>query len=131
MSYPITASGYSPEGSTRSHEKPQAVSFTDSTGKVAQYFFRNNPWKVSDSNDFQKFYRFCVLCGDNRFSDNEWSGVLVTAYDQLPIICNRANCYNNLYKVSDFVPRNHYIVRTPEDKDKVSSGRSQQNFEDI
>ena len=51
---------------------PQATTFTNTAGEVARYYFKNNPWKFSDANRFQKIFRFCVICGDNRFSDEKW-----------------------------------------------------------
>jgi len=36
-------------------------------------FFINNPWKLSVGNREQKIYRYCILCGVKRFTDEQWS----------------------------------------------------------
>ncbi len=125
----------SPKGGVNSPKEgvtfPQATKFTNSEGKVAQYFFKNNPWKLSDCNEFQKIFRFCLICGDNRFSDKEWSGILDVMWGAPPTICRKSSCWDDLAYLSGFVPEKHYFVKTALDKSRTSQAHTQEVFEDI
>lgn len=50
-------------------------------------YLKNNPWKLSIHNREQKFFRYCLLCNTNRFSEDEWSKP-ITITDS-PICCNK------------------------------------------
>ena len=51
-----------------------------------QCYIVNNPWKLSIHNREQKFYRYCVLCGAERFTDEQWSKEIYR--DGPPSICD-------------------------------------------
>jgi hypothetical protein len=115
---------------------PEATRFTSSTGEIAKYYFKNNPWKFSEDNNFQKVFRYCIICGNNRFSDAVWSRQFSTyevTKKAVPTICDNRQCYNDLSVVPAFVPRKHYMVETPEDRRKAKIWPEQQpdSYEDI
>ena len=109
---------------------PQATTFTNTAGEVARYYFKNNPWKFSDANRFQKIFRFCVICGDNRFSDEKWSGALAM-FGRPPTICSKLSCWNALASMPATVPRKQYIVETDLDKARAQEPDGKEFFEDI
>lgn len=102
---------------------PEATVFKNAVGETANYYFRNNPWKLPQDNQWQKVYRFCVICGDERFSSKEWAGVI-----QLwgpPAVCDKYSCYEGIAFFAGFVPRKHYLVETEQDKSRVEmAGRA-------
>jgi len=54
--------------------------------EIIDCYFTNNPWKLSMHNREQKVYRYCVLCGVKRFTDNQWSREIDK--DGPPSICD-------------------------------------------
>lgn len=108
---------------------PEATTFTNSVGEIAQYYFKNNPWKLSAANDYQKVYRFCIICGDERFSSEEWSKVIDLWGP--PTICKKEACWDALAFVPGFVSRKHYLIETHLDKSRVKVAHENEFFEDI
>lgn len=108
---------------------PEATTFTNSTGEVAKYYFKGNPWKLSDANNFQKVYRFCIICGDERFSSEEWSKVIDLWGP--PTICKKVSCWDALAFVPGFVPCKHEMVETDLDQSRVKVAKEREFFEDI
>lgn len=110
---------------------PEAVSFTSSTGEVARYFFKNNPWKCSFGNSQQKIFRFCVICGSDKFPKERWDwerwdilrscGILRDP----PTICNKISCYDALAMMPRFVPIKHYLVQTELDQERIRQAKEQ------
>ncbi len=120
----------------RVSQLPEPTRFTSSSGEFATYYFKNNPWKFSEDNNFQKIFRYCIICGDNRFSDDVWTrpfSVYDVTKNAVPTICQKSKCYKDLNVVPAFVPRKHYIVETPEDRRKANIWPKQQpdSYEDI
>jgi len=53
--------------------KPLTKTIITVDGKdPVECYITNNPWKLSPFNRRQKFYRYCVLCGVNRYTDEQW-----------------------------------------------------------
>lgn len=94
---------------------PKVIAFTNAAGELARYYFKNNPYKLSLDHPWKKTYRFCIICGINRFSDKEWDG-FDAMWGMPPTICNAKFCYDALGCIPAFVPRNYYIVETQDDQ---------------
>jgi hypothetical protein len=96
--------------------KPDATMFVDTQGKVNEYFFKNNPWKLSDLNKHQKIYRFCVICGDEKFPDKAWArNPLRLSGFESPVFCEKIQCGDSGADLPAFVTRDFYIVETMRD----------------
>lgn len=113
-----------------SHILPEGTIFTNATGEIARYFFKNNPWKLSKDNNFQKIYRFCIICGTERFSSEKWSKVL-SMWGCPPTICDKMTCYGGLEMIPAFVARRHYIIETDLDRSRIPVAQKQEFLEDI
>ena len=111
-------------------QAPKATVFSNTAGDFAQYYFKNNPWKLSSDNNFQKIYRFCIICGDNRFTDQQWIA-LDSMWGKPPTICRKMLCYNALEFLPGFVPRKHYIIETHADQLRVKHARTTECFEEL
>ncbi|MBA3238341.1 MAG: hypothetical protein H0T62_08370 [Parachlamydiaceae bacterium] len=92
-------------------------------------FIKYNPWKLSAANNFQKVYRFCIICGGERYSSAEWTKVIDSIGP--PTICRKNPCWDALEFISGFVPRKHFIIETDLDKSRVKSAKAQEFFEEI
>lgn len=108
---------------------PEATIFTNSTGEIAKYYFRNNPWKLSDANNHQKIFRFCIICGDERFNDEKWNAILSILGP--PTICNKQGCYTDLAFVPGFVPKKHYLIQTELDRNRIKDSKERECFEEV
>jgi len=60
--------------------------FMFSDGRKMSIFIKNNPWKLQPINRWQKTYRRCILCGTDRFTDEQWSNLLETTGS--PTMCD-------------------------------------------
>lgn len=109
---------------------PTTTSFITSTGEVAKYFFKNNPWKPSEYNKSLKAYQYCVICGMQIIPDEIWLKMLDKDYCP-PIICTKMECTNALAYVPKFVPRKHYVVETDYDLLRVKKANEKEFFEDV
>lgn len=65
----------------------------------ASYYLNKNPWKVTLKNEFQKIYRYCLVCGKDRFPDT-WAKVNEFYNKEL---CHNF-CMHKLGNIYDFVP---------------------------
>ena len=110
---------------------PEAIKFTNSKGKVAEFYFKNNPWKISTWNDFQKVYRFCIVCKQERFSDKEWSRVLNNMLGKCPALCNKYQCWATVEFSPPIVPQKHFIIQTSQDRSRVNAAKHQEFYEDF
>jgi hypothetical protein len=55
------------------HYKPKKIMCGHALFNIKhEFYIRDNPWKLSSHNDFQKFHRFCVFCGMSKYSPREW-----------------------------------------------------------
>lgn len=107
---------------------PEATTFINSYGEKAEYFFTNNPWKFSDANKFQKIFRHCICCGENRFPDDKkWKGVI--SIWGPPAICEKRKCYDALAYISGFVPEKHLSVETLQDKIRAARVSAEDDHE--
>jgi hypothetical protein len=97
---------------------PIATTFNNSNGETARFFLRNNPWKCSANNAQQKIYRYCILCGEERFSAEEWSSaararLLIGAPT---LTCKKFSCSGNVQSTEKFIHPNHLLIRTEIDE---------------
>lgn len=107
--------------------------FTNSKKQSAYYYFHKNPWKRSSGNDFQKVFRYCVSCGENRFTEEQWSGEYASKRGVYTIgstlVCDKNICYEAVSMLPAFIERKHYIVKTRKDQERIYKGKSCQYFE--
>ncbi len=84
----------------------QATSFIDSKGRVKRLFSEGNPWKLSTYNISQKVYRYCWVCGINRFTHKEWNRKRVDPRDESPVRCMNMKCSRELDRIiQNFSPK--------------------------
>lgn len=108
---------------------PQATKFKDWWGKSAEYFLKNNPWKLQ--NGF-KFYRYCTICGDDRFTDEVWATLhKVTLYGASTMHCEKPSCYKKHVFVSGLIPDKYLCVSTEKDKARAANYQGKEFYEDI
>lgn len=105
---------------------PTATTFINSTEEVAHYFFKNNPWKLSTANDYQKIFRFCIICGEEKFSSEKWAKVIGT-YGP-PAICDKPACFQSLAFVPGYVPREFLFIESLLDRSRRESAKTQEYF---
>lgn len=55
-------------------------------GKSIHLFLERNPWKLSDANTMQRFFRDCVTCGTNRYQAS-WQKPIVIISPVSPYNC--------------------------------------------
>jgi hypothetical protein len=72
--------------------KPEMVDFGDE-----KLYIKNNPWKLSIHNDFQKFHRFCIFCGKSNYTDKEWCKLITNDYG--PLYCKYCNEIGRNYPI--------------------------------
>ena len=49
------------------------TTFELKNGGTVEYYIENNPWKLSRMNNVQRVFRYCIVCGKNRYSDDDWN----------------------------------------------------------
>ncbi len=54
-----------------SSQRPEPTQHSNFMHETRNFYLKNNPWVAV--NNTQKQFRFCIMCGDNRFSDEEWA----------------------------------------------------------
>lgn len=89
---------------------PESTKFINSSGEIKNYYFKNNPWKLSKDNREQKIYRYCVICGENRFTDEVWKKK-IEMWGNPPAICKKAACWKDLAYTWNFVPESFFHVK--------------------
>ena len=68
----------------------QAVKeLNDSAAAVAKNYFHGSSVKLPDP---QKSNRFCIGCGDEKFSNEEWSKIVDRMRAAPPSVCNKGFC---------------------------------------
>lgn len=92
------------------------------------YYFAENPWKVCGSNDYQKVFRRCVACWNDRFTDEAWASVHTRYVLGTPMMCDKPSCMAEIEHLSGYVPRSYLFVETAEDKDHVRSARDKEAY---
>lgn len=110
---------------------PTATKFVSSDGEYREYYIQYNAWKFSDDNKSQKHFRYCIICGDPRFSSEEWKGILRFQCGRPPTICKKESCWDELGFVPKFVPRKYYIVETDVDKSLARDPIHRQYYENV
>jgi hypothetical protein len=100
----------------------EATPLKNSTGEVAKFFFKNNPWQSHPRNCYIKIYRFCILCGDNRFDNEAWKDV-TAGYCGSPVYCKKDRCHEVSFMIQGFVPP--YFLEVPLEKEE-----SEMNYDD-
>ena len=115
-------------------ENPIATPFINSVGVVANRFFKNNPWKLSPDTGYQKIYRSCVVCGVNRFNNEDWEtlGSTVGWGQVLTNCCRRLTCYQELDRHKG-IPRALQIIENSAEQLHVNDTKEQEaeHFEEI
>ncbi len=74
---------------------PTLVHFKRCDQKCLSLFLRRNPWKLSASNGSQKIFRFCVICGDDRFKE-AWKQPLGHLWGSPPSFCQKPKCFSQI-----------------------------------
>ena len=109
---------------------PVATTFTNSKGKVAKFFLNNNPWKVFAYDLFTpKTFRYCIICGDARFSAEEWSKMTVNRIGSTTT-CDKESCREIDTYVAKYIPLKHLIM-TAEDMSHIQGANGQEFFEKV
>lgn len=112
--------------------RPVATTFKDSWGKTGNYFLKNNPWKFSASNSHQKIYRYCIICGDDRFTNESWSKLhSLHLFGAPPTICQQPSCWDKLAFVPAVVSDQYLYAETAIDRTRAKTERDQEFCEDI
>lgn len=109
---------------------PVATTFTNAKGQTVNFFLRNNPWKVFAHNNSQKIFLYCIICGDARFSADEWSAVARSRLGSTTT-CHKDSCWKIDPSVSDFIPRKHYMIVTAHDKSRTQGATAHEFFEQV
>lgn len=91
--------------------KPTATVFTNKIQEYAYYYFNNNVWKPSALQPHKKCYRYCIACGKNRFTDQQWSKIR----DCQSLACRKESCQNAFFRMPIFVPCEFFMIGTAED----------------
>ncbi len=104
----------------------QANIFIDFRGISRGYFIGDNPWKLSTYNNFDKVYRFCWVCGINRFADNEWNRNRVDISGPGSgarwITCMDVDCSRELTdSVNALVSERHFRIETDIDRKRIAA----------
>ncbi len=119
--------------SPSTHETmPIATEFSNPSGRTAFYYFKNNPWTSTSGR--QKVYRYCIICGDDRFSNSSWSAALKNTFSMLGAslsVCNRPSCHKAFSHCSAFVPSHMQLVKTPLDQQRFQNRKGNQFFEEV
>jgi len=79
---------------------------TKGTGETRQYYLQNNPWKFVEWNKYQKIFLFCVICGQQRFTQSVWDH----GYSQHngPAVCLNSDCRKSSLDILDYVPESYF-----------------------
>lgn len=109
---------------------PVATTFMNAKGETLSFYIRNNPWKVFAYNSQQKIFLYCIICGEARFSAEEWSTVARSKIGPTTT-CNKEACWKIDPLVTNFIPRNHYMIFTETDKSRTQGERGQDFFEEV
>lgn len=90
---------------------PQATRFINAAGEVKKFYICRNPWKwpFSESDNHQKLFLYCIVCGVKKYTDQVWAK-MPDATHQTPSICEKTTCAMVLSTLSGFVPNTHYLV---------------------
>ncbi len=109
---------------------PVATPFTHSKGKIAKFFLTNNPWKVFTSDPYRpKIFRYCLICGDARFSAEEWSR-MVKDRTGSTTTCEKKSCEELDTSILIFIPRKH-LTLTEEDTNRIQGALGREFFEEV
>jgi hypothetical protein len=97
---------------------PVATTFNNTNGETARFFLRNNPWKCNDNNAQQKIFRYCIICGEDRFSAEEWSSMARArlVIGQPLLTCTKFSCSGNVQSTEKFIHPNHLKIQTEIDE---------------
>ena len=105
---------------------PQRGSEGDRAGKQGLYV-AGNPRRLSNMNPVQFIYRFCLVCGANRFSNEEWAGV--TPYATSTCTCDREPvCLAAIREYFRLYPDDMLCAPTTLDDDEVQRLRSTESY---
>lgn len=119
--------------------KLEATTFINKNDEQRKYYIRGNPWRITFTNneykdDEDKVHRFCVLCGENRFTDDDWK--LPTEklewrlWGRTIQICGKETCHDDLLYLFDFVPR-RYLEPYKETDERLAQAREDQCFDEV
>lgn len=109
---------------------PVATPFTHSKGKIAKFFLTNNPWKVFTSDPYRpKVFRYCLICGEARFSAEEWSQ-MVRDRTGSTTTCEKKSCEELDTSILIFIPQKHLTV-TEEDTNRIQGALGREFFEEV
>lgn len=110
---------------------PERTKFVNGGGDIEEFYFRKNPWKVSEFSKVNKIFRFCVICGEERFSTKQWSKKLKYMEGFEAIVCDKKACWDVRIQILKFVPRYHYLIFKVPDLLLIKSATTQEFFETI
>lgn len=108
---------------------PKQIQALNSEGDTALYFLKNNPWKLSEVNSFQKVYRFCLICGKDRFGNDRWNQVIDRMWAGSPLICEKIPCIEAYDRLSESLYCQHCIFRG--EGENVAYARQHEQFEAV
>lgn len=109
---------------------PVATTFTNSKGETAKFFLKNNPWKVfSNELFYPKAFQYCIICGDARFSAEEWS-TMVTNRIGSTTTCDKESCLERDLDVARMIPQKHLIM-TEKDQGRIQGNLGREFFEEV
>ncbi len=91
---------------------PVAVEFKQAScclaGEKRTFYVINNPFT---SNKYGKLFRFCVVCGEDRFKDKHWPpaelAVVLSTVDS-NLVCEEEDCSIAVKEIAEFVPPDYY-----------------------
>lgn len=87
------------------------IIFKNIAGDEKKIYLKNNPWKLSDHNREQKFFRYCIICGEERYNTSQWNNLSDTLanYFGPPAICQKNACWDGLRDIQSFGITRHLM----------------------
>ena len=91
---------------TAYREPPETTAFSNGSGRLALFYFRNNPWKTLESD--AKVFRHCIVCGKSRFDNERWATIRKSRFVE-PLVCSMSACGRKVEFMDKFVSKHRYV----------------------
>lgn len=109
-----------------------STTFMDLYDRAGAYYIKGNPWKVSYSNSYQKIFRNCVVCGDERFNSDAWKDLhRIHLSGDTPTTCRKLECYRAIDHMWGVVDAKYLLVKTERDRAHVQRFPEQESYEEV
>ena len=98
--------------------RPEPTQYSNFMHETRDFYLKNNPWIAV--NDTQKQFRFCIMCGNNRFSDQEWA-VPISKYHL--VVCDKISCQSDYRVAFCFINVREICIEDAYDRQQVEYRR--------